>query len=56
MFSRFSQMGMGSREVDYAIDVALEWRAVDAVRREEVLGFGGVVELFDEEVWDGVVR
>ena len=48
-------MGMGSGEVDDAIDVALEGRAVDAVGREELLGVGGVVELFDEEVRNGVV-
>ena len=29
---------------------------MDAVGREELLGLGGVVELFDEEVGYGVVR
>ena len=43
-------MRVGFCEVDDAVDVAFEWRAVDAVRREEMLGSGGIVELFDEEV------
>ena len=47
---------MGSGEVDDAIDVAFEWRAMDVVGREELLGLGGVIELFDEEVGYGVVR
>ena len=49
-------MGVGSGEVDDAVDVGFEGRAVDAVGSEELLGLGRVVELFDEEVRDGVVR
>ena len=49
-------MGMCFGEVDDAVDVALEWWAVDLVGSEEVLCLSGVVELFDEEVRDGVVR
>ena len=49
-------MRMGSCEVDDAVDVALEGRAVDAVWSEELLGLSRVVELFYEEVRNGVVR
>ena len=49
-------MGMGFGEGDDAVDVAFEGRAVDAVGSEEVLRLGGIVELFDEEVRDSVVR
>ena len=49
-------MGVGFGEGDDAIDVAFEGWAVDAVGSEEVLRLSGVVELFDEEVRDGVVR
>ena len=55
LFGGFSQMGMGSGEVDDAVDVAFEWGAADAVGCEELLCLGGVVELFDEEVRHGVV-
>ena len=48
-------MGVGSGEGYDAIDVALEWRAVDAVGSEDVLSLGGIVKLLDEEVGDGVV-
>ena len=48
-------MRVGFGEGDDAIDVAFEGWAVDAVGSEEVLRLGGVVELFDEEVRDGVV-
>jgi hypothetical protein len=43
------------REVDYLIDVGFEGWAVDAVRGEQLLSLGGVVELFDEEIRDGVM-
>ena len=49
-------MGVCFGEGDDAVDVVLEWRAVDAVGSEELLSLGGVVELFDEEVGNGVVR
>ena len=46
---------MGAGEVNDAVDVGFKGRAVDAVGSKELLRLGGVVELFDEEVRDGVV-
>lgn len=43
-------------EVNYAVYVTLEGWAVDVVRGEHLLRLRGVVELFDEEVRDGVMR
>jgi len=48
--------GMAPRVVDDAIDIAFEWRAADAVRREELLRLSGIVELLHEEIRDSVVR
>ena len=47
---------MLASEVDYPVDIGFEGGAVDVVRGKQLLSLGGVVELFDEEVWDGVVR
>jgi hypothetical protein len=51
-----SKQRIFSRKLDDLINISLEWWAADAVRSEELLRCGCVVELFDEEVRDGVVR
>jgi hypothetical protein len=50
------QYGMLPGEVNNLVDVAAEWRTVDAVRREELLRLSCVVELPHEEVRNGVMR
>ena len=47
---------MLSDEVDDFVDVALKWRALDAVGGEQFLCLAGVVELLDEEVRYCVMR
>ena len=62
---RFVNRGHGCRgskprilfgEVYDSIDVGFEGWAADAVWHKEFLGLGGFVELFDEEIWDCVMR
>src|SRR5688572_27919513 len=43
-------------EFNDLLDVAFEWRAVDAVRRKQFLSLAGVVKLFHEEVGNCMVR
>ena len=47
---------MLSRKVHDLIDVGFKWWAVNAVRGEELLRLGRVVELLYEEIRDGVMR
>ena len=47
--------GIFFHEVYDFIDVGFEWGAVNSVWGEELLGLGCVVELFYEEIGDGVM-
>ena len=47
--------GVFVSKIDDAVDVAFKRRTLDSMRREESLGLGGVVELPDKEVRNGVM-
>ena len=51
-----SDDGVTAGVIDDAIDVTLEWRAPNVVRREEFLSLSGIVYLLHEEIRDGMMR